>query len=414
MLFKIHKIKKGRDNMKKIFSIILLITLTFSFAGISDSKAASVEFKEIQTFFEEYSEVEQSWSEGKLKRGESLYGPDDEKIGYMYRIFNNNLQQGYILHLDGFGIVEATFEGEDLASNINGKVYYLLPGRFLSKSDYYDIINNSASEQDEFDTEEDDIYPVSRSVVSTGISVTGNPLTNTVTIENYDYTINTSHVMDLSSNYSSYSTSTSAKFYIENTPDYHNYSYGPISNGCLPTSAAMLIAYYDNEMYNTFTDIEGPFAAQFPLDHADDPDLVDELIIEMSDYTGNCAHYPTGEIIYPHFICHMVTGNQTIAGITNFLDDANHDEWVAIADQFDTSVGQYQQLINLGNPSIIIIENHPIYNPGGIGHAVLGMGHYAAYMSQPGIIVHDDLSSTSKEIWLSYSVAEWFIFLYTE
>lgn len=401
--------------MKKTFSIMLLITLAFSFAGTSDLKAASVEFKEIETFFEEYSQVEATWKDGKLKRGEDLYGQNDEKIGYLYRIFNKNVQQGYILYLDDLGIVEATFECEDLASNIIGKVYYILPGRFLSKTDYYDIIDVSAFEHEDEIIENKYIDSIYTRSLSTGQLTTGAPHDpSTLQYWAYFYEVITPDVMDLSSNFASYSMSTSAKFYINSIPDYHNYPYGPISNGCIPTSAAMLIAYYDNEEYNDFTEIEGPeWSQDFPLDHADNRDLVDELIIEMSDYLGNCIDYSTG-LSLEHCECHPIPSSTASAGISNFLDDAGHDEWDAISGYFDTSTSQYQQLINLGNPSIISIKNHPIYNPAGVCHAVLGMGYYYIYMSQPGAIVHDDWSSTSREIWLSYDVCAYFTFLYND
>jgi hypothetical protein len=398
--------------MKRIF-VLLLLTFVMSMPEMVSAK--DYEFSEIETFFHEYSRIESNWSNGKLKRGEDLYGMDDEKIGYMYRVYTIDVQQGYILYLDEFGIVEAAFEGEDSARNIDGKVYYILPSRFLSKKEYYQMLDdNEVDSQDVWNLHNnEDIINIFGG--GTGLSVTGDPYDpENLIFSNVNYTINTSHVINLTSNYASYSTSMSGKYYVDGVPDYNNFPDSPINNGCGPTAAAMMIAYYDNEKYNGFTEIEGIcWWQKFPDIHSDDDDLVDELIVEMSDYLGNCSD-ASGNNTLEHNQCHGVSTAQLAAGLENFLDDEGYDEWNTVVNSFDVDRAGYQRLISTGNPSVIFINDHPTYAPGDAGHFVLGMGHYAAYMSQPGVIIYDNWSTTGREIYLSYDVVALYTFLYND
>lgn len=394
--------------MQKIIIFVSLVLIVISSTLVVSAEEHS---EEIKTFFQEYSQIEEAWEGGRLIRGEHLYGENNQKIGSIHRVFNKGAQQGYILYLDNIGIVEASFEGEDLASNIKGKVYYILPGKFLNQSDYFDLVKKPANHNRKALVNEKVFNTISTELQS-GVMASGNPLTNAISTSTYNYSILTPYVMNLASNYSSYSTSMTSKHYIENVPDYQNYSYGPISLGCFPTSAAMLIAYYDNEIYNTFSYLEGLMAEQFPINHSTDRDLVDELIIEIANFTGNCADYSTGENTIPHDECHTISGVQGMAGVQNYLESKNHAEWSVVADKFSTNSSQYRELVSLGNPTLVTINNHPIYSPGGIEHTVLGVGYYMSYMSNPGLIVYDNWNSTGREIWISYSAVEWFIFLH--
>lgn len=211
-----------------------------------------------------------------------------------------------------------------------------------------------------------------------------------------------------------YSTSMSGKYYVDGVPDYNNFPDSPINNGCGPTAATMMIAYYDNEKYNGFTEIEGIWWWQkFPDIHSDDDSLVDELIVEMSEYLGNCSD-ASGNNTLEHNQCHGVSTAQLAAGLENFLDDEGYDEWNTVVNYFEADKAGYQQLISTGNPSVIFINDHPTYAPGDAGHFVLGMGHYAAYMSQPGVIIYDNWSTTGREIYLSYDVVALYTFLYND
>jgi len=396
--------------MRKLI-IIALVSLFFTSVGVVS--AASVEYNEIKTFFEEYSHVEETWSEGKLKRGDDIYGPNSEKIGYMYRIFNKNVQQGYILYLDELGIVEAVFEGKDLASDITGKVYYILPGRFLSKIDYYDIVDKSIYEQIDLYHEVDYNDYNNPPGESSGWASTGDPyFPEDVTFTNEWFTINTSSVPNVSENLDGESTSFSSKSYLNNVPDYHNWSVGPIYGGCGPTAAAMMIAYYDNEEYDYLTDIDGTqYGQDFPLTHTQVNNTVDDLIIEMSDYLGNCRD-ADGNNTIPHNQCQGVGPGPFSAGMTNYLDAGYWDDYDVVIGRFDVGYTDYKNLINLGNPAVIYIENHPFYSAGDGAHYVLGTGYYTAMQSLPGAIVYDDWSTTPKEIFLSFNVLKYYYFLY--
>lgn len=389
--------------MKKF--CILVLGLLF-FTSLDVVAVSDKESNEVRVFFNEYSQLEKNWLGGKLVKSNELYGSNQKVIGTLYKIYKDDLQSGYIVYLDDFGVMEASFEELDNSSQIKGDIYYSLPGQFLTESEYHSKETLSVDSKVPLNT---------RSLYIDGFTVNGNPMfgPNNVTPIWYDYYIDSTHISDLTINNDGYTTSYSSQSYVENVPDYHNYDYGPTNLGCFPTSAAMLIAYYDNEYIDTFQDLDGS-NGDFPLNHSSDKNLVDSLIIEMSGYTGNLADYFTGQIYFFPSNAHAVTGNQGIAGVNNYLEDINHDEFIIVADSFDSRPNVYRQLIDLGNPSMVIIDNHSTYNASGLDHCVLGIGYYTAYQSDPGIMVHDNWQNTGRVIWLNYTAVSHFMFLYKE
>lgn len=398
--------------MKKFFTVTLMLIFLTSLTVVS---ATDKELNEVETFFKEYSEFESSWQGAKLVKGERVFGLEDKEIGNIYRVYNDKSQQGYVLYVESFGIVEATFKGIDTAKNQKSDVYYILPGRFMSRDDYYKQIDTSHN--DDALIIENKFLSSSKSTYYVGIFASGNALTNTISIDDsYNYIINTNHAMNLSSNSVISTTTAGTEAYINNVPDYHNYPYGPVGKGCYPTSAAMLLAYYDNEADNSFVTTD-PANIDFPINHSSFKTMVDGLIIDLAELMGNCSDYNTGQNIYTGNNCHSISLGQSMVGLTHYLDNGNHDEYVAIADKFYNNFPQYQQLINLGNPAIIRVNNSPLYGvvpSGDLGHAVLGVGYYATINTDAGVLIHDNWESTNKVIWLNIDAVQWFEFIYEE
>lgn len=80
--------------------------------------------------------------------------------------------------------------------------------------------------------------------------------------------------------YSSHYDSFSSYQLLSNCPTYYNYSYGPIKNGCAPTTGAMLVSFYDryvNELNNLIYGL-------LPLKHEDNKLGVDSLIKTKASY----------------------------------------------------------------------------------------------------------------------------------
>lgn len=204
---------------------------------------------------------------------------------------------------------------------------------------------------------------------------------------------------------------------INNVPDYHNWSYGPINNGCIPSSMANLIAYYDNEQWNNLSTLEGtdwqhPYSGYwikyyFPMNHSDDKSLVDDLIIDLAMESGNCIDLSDGSTL-PYSNCHGVTEYETVIALNNILDDANIDAF-SMFDDVASNINDITNIISRGHPIILIAENYQ----GQTGrHAVTGVGYVTYNSNVLGFLVHDDWNSTGKEIYLSTTAISNFITIF--
>lgn len=385
--------------MKKLLVLVMLTLFGLQIVTI-DVHASSTMDAEISQFIQEYSLVEHTWVEARVHSSERLYSIDNQIIGYLFRVYQKNIQQGYIIYLFDSGITEAKFTGTDRALDIKGKVYYITPSGFLSKKqvdEYYDVL----------------LY---NSQISTTLTASGsgekitqleydeNDLLEDYSHNDVTFTITTSHVPDLSSNVSSYYISMVSKVWIENVPSYLNGLDG-IYGSCAPTSGAMLIAYYDNELWNNLSTLEGIWAGQyFPLFHEDDEDLVNDLIFVMADYFRTCIDMD-GDLS-SSANCVGSSPVEIAYGLSRYLDLHWHPAFEGILRYFSTDYDDYTSLILLGNPAIVNMFYHPTYG----NHSVLAMGFYNAYMSPSGIIIYDNWEH--GEVWLSYSVVSYYEFIY--
>lgn len=153
-----------------------------------------------------------------------------------------------------------------------------------------------------------------------------------------------------SSHYDSFSSSN----YLIDCPSYYTASYGPVENGCGPTTGAMLVSFFDR-----YTDMTNLVSGLLPLEHSDNKAAVDELIITLADYMNTDS----------------VNGTyywDAMDGLTAYFDDRGYSQFGAF------------YLDNYADYSTLIISHHnPAYlrircindNGEDIGrHAVLGIG----------------------------------------
>ncbi|GEM_PF-3254595 len=385
--------------MKKILVVFVALLIGIQLSCIpvnADSPIAN----EISIFIQEYSLVEPTWVNANVHSFERLYNIDDDLIGYLYRIYQNNVQQGYIIYLFEMGITEAKFTGVDKAIDIYGKVYYVVPSGFFSKKqlqENYDILVYNATIQTDLTG-----TGWGQDVTLIRYNPDGSEL-NYESVEDYFY-INTSHVPNLSANVNSYYISMVSKVWIENVPSYLGQLVG-MANVCAPTAGAMFIAYYDNELWNNLSTLEGGWWWQyFPLLHEDDEDLVNELVLQLSGYFRTCINM-NGDLTDPTN-CVGSSAEEVAFGLKNYLDDHNHSSYTGIKATMGVDYDDYTALIALGNPSVVQLAASSSYG----SHSVIGIGFYSAYMSPSGLIIYDD--QTHGEVWISYSIATYYEFLY--
>ncbi|XMB71877.1 hypothetical protein RJI07_07190 [Mycoplasmatota bacterium WC30] len=387
--------------MKKGLIVLMLMFLGASMSLVKVNADSSIKHK-ITQFVQEYSAVESTWKDVKIKSPEKLYDIDDELIGWIFRVFQKNIQQGYVVYILDEGIIEAKFTGEDRAVDISGKVYYITPSGFFSKKqvkEHYEVLLANAAIEIEKVTSGEGRLINYINYDSSGHSTT------------YGYTdmtfyINTSHVPDLSSNVDSYSASSVSKVWIENVPSYLD-DYTPVVNSCSAIAGAMLIAYYDNELWNNLSTHEGIWWWQsFPLFHEDDEAPVDDLILELSEYyhtcidmdgdlddTDNCIGSSAEEIAY---------------GNTEYFSDHNHSSYETLRASMADYDDDFSALILLGNPAVLTLSSSSTYG----SHAVIGIGFYNVYMNPSGIVIYDDFDH--GEVWINRSLVVFYEFIYND
>ena len=214
----------------------------------------------------------------------------------MYRIIKNNNQNGYVVILrkdESFQVIESRFEGTDGISDIIGNVYYIAPMGFYDKETFYNKLNLSRMKTN-----------IINNYVIANDSMTINSITPTKLIPVPD-----AHYKTHYDSFTSYQQ-------MLDTPSYLNYSYGPVNNGCGPTTGAMLVAFYDSVSIGTL------YNGLLPQLHNGDKEKVDDLIIEMADYMQTCNNI-SGNLSDPNNCTGTYYFNAT-TGLTNYFDDNNN------------------------------------------------------------------------------------------
>lgn len=379
--------------MKKIIILIIfMFSITLTTLSI-DVSAKSISDDLVNEFVSNVSHLVDTWSNPKIKKGDTIYGTDDKEVGYLYRIYEGNKQEGYVLYLNSIGIAEATWEGTDSASGIKGKVYYITPGLFMSKSEFRKYQNNQ---------NDSGVLLGDNEIGSTVYHVTNGSTGQMSTI---NFSFDSSRVPSLSNNVQIMSGPYAIRRTIQEVPDY-NWSYG-----CAPTSGGMLVAYYDNQVWDSLSSYDGnddytltyEWVDRWLLsDYARNYDVVDDLIEELA----SSSYFNTNS-----------DGGTTVAqmnvGLENYFADNGLSTYKVYLGDFQENISDYEALIRSGNTAIISMFGHPTYQ----NHGVLGMGYLLAAPSTMGAIVHDTWPTEDgypKEIFISYDLLNYYSFIYND
>lgn len=113
--------------------LLLFMSTCFIFITPNVSMSNLAQDHQVESFANECSKVFEEWSEVTSVKGEKLYNYSDEVIGEIYRVYSTSKQNGYVLYLKDTGITEAAWEGRDRAQDIEGRVYYVMPGKFFNR-----------------------------------------------------------------------------------------------------------------------------------------------------------------------------------------------------------------------------------------------------------------------------------------
>ena len=362
-----------------------MILLCILFFGVMSNTAVlhavTTEDYEVSNFYKYLQEVTPEWNKTKLKPCNILHGINDEEIGRLYRVYTKGKQQrGYIVYDYNKGVIEAAWEGTDNALSIKGNVYYISPGQFMSKSKFDEYIVKEKPHE----------KGMTFGYVGNITSVSSN---NTFSYQILNLSLNTSMIPSLSGNVTTTTTYSSIKKVINNVPDYK------WREGCTPTSLANVIAYFDNLWHNTLADEDGSSNFSYTQDSTT---ISNSLIDEIASYLDTNSSGGT-------------TQPGLVYGWEEYLDDYSHSTYEVYFGSFyplgtisTSNHNDYQTLISNGNPVVINIYNHDVYS----NHSVTGVGYLLGYPSVSGAIVHDNWSSTSREIFLSYTEIHDYYFMY--
>jgi hypothetical protein len=195
-----------------------------------------------------------------------------------------------------------------------------------------------------------------------------------------------------------------SKVWIENVPSYLN-GLDDIWGSCAPTAGAMLVAYYDNELWNNLSTLEGIWWWQdFPLLHEDDEKLVNDLIFDLAGYFRTCIDMESD--LADEDNCVGSSPVEIAYELSEYLDDHNHSAYDGVLAPMDNDYDDYSALILHGNPAVVNLFYDPTYG----NHSVLGIGFYNAYMSPSGLIIYDDWDH--GEVWISLTYVDYYEFIY--
>ena len=156
-------------------------------------------------------------------------------------------------------------------------------------------------------------------------------------VSNYSFICNPDYLCSIESSSQAYS------LIISNCPEYYNEI---VNNGCTPTSAAMLIAFYDRYSDYSF------YPESLPLKHDDNKAAVSKVITELAQYrkTNDAGTLRT----------------DAVTGLSSFLKKyCSTSTNVRTTTKFD----DYRNFVaESNNPAIVHINQHAIL---GIGYAKL-------------------------------------------
>lgn len=175
-------------------------------------------------------------------------------------------------------------------------------------------------------------------------------------------------------------------YYLDSCPEYYNYPYGPVRNGCGPTAGAMLASFYHR--YSSYN-LTGTL---LPLKHEDNKKGVDDLILTMAEYMDTISDNTT----YYY---------KLQSGFSNYLNDHGCKGYTVST---SSSFSEYQDYLrNSQNPAMVFIPNH----------FVLGIGFsstrpYPNIPSQNYLITHYGWDSRPGNYYVNTSEMKSFVYIW--
>lgn len=181
-----------------------------------------------------------------------------------------------------------------------------------------------------------DVSPIMSEITTTAnINSSSSFIPITLTIDNYQYT----------------SMSTIRSQIINNCPFYYNYPYGPVDGGCVPTSGAMLLSFYDR--YSILTNL---IDGTLPLNHEDNKTAVDSLINQLAVLMNTTK---TGTDI-----------NNEKSGLRQYIKQRGYNNTYTLS---HTTFKDYENFINSWHqPTLLGVIS--VSSNKASAHAVLGVG----------------------------------------
>lgn len=369
--------------MKKI-SLVLLIFLSVLFGSslnVSSKTIKQDEYNEVAyQFFNSLKSSKDEWTDATIEESIKLIGNLDIKKGYLYRVYDKDVQKGYIVvaYLNNkIQVTEATFTGVDPIVENHKRNYYIAPFGFHTKDEFNKIMaSHFYSTSQNLDTNVDDVPEL------LDIWPWTNPLDEQYLVPIPDEL------------FYSFSGSFHVEQKILQTPEYFNYPYGPINNGCGPTSAAMLTSFFDR------VSLPNLVPGTIPLQHSDNKLSVDNHIVLMADYLNTCDDMEIA-LTDPEN-CTGTNYNNAKDGLEQYFDDRGYSEYDAY---YNTNLLDYFKVILARNPVYLRLSTI------GGGHAVLGIGRGSSYPGNNFLIVRYNWTSRDGEYWVSEDQFNGFIYL---
>jgi hypothetical protein len=381
--------------MKKIF--ITFLTAVYLVAVSTNTVSANdlgfvKEKLEVYEYVEEINELTKNWNDVTISNPVDLYSINNDKIGHLYKIFDSNIEKGYIIYLDEIGVAKVSFNSNADIEGIEGLVYYIFPSLFV---DFYTAIEITSHKfiNDYYTSGIGSFY-------EEGYYFEDNIIKYGLLERQRTYYINTNHIPNLSTNTTYSSQVYSSYKYINNVPDYLNEHR---HNGCVPTASAMIIAYLDNEWEDEISSFD---IGDYPMSAESNfwgsyTNEADDLIDELYDRFDSTFFGTT----IPNFSM----------GFNEYLESVNFGDYKVylspVNDGNDTTTNEYYDyklLINYGNPSVLFVGAEQY---GGL-HAVAGVGYITSSIIGNGFVVQDDLEHGISFITDDYVM--YFAFLYQE
>lgn len=357
----------------KLFGLTVGLITLVSIKNIEASSYSLEPENVVTNYVEALSEINNVWENATLGDPVPLNNDTEDVSGYLYRPIVNGEQKGYVIvgnEESNYKIIESSFEGIDGAADIEGDVYYTTPSKFYTASEYEQILESNASR--------------SRT-------------TNYVEIASRS--VDTSKLIPVpSAHYKTFSGSFTSYQQLLDTPSYLNYngtSIGsPATNACGPTAAAMLIAFYDTVSLGTL------YNGLLPQHHYEDPEKVNNLILELVDSFGTCSDM-NGDLTDTNN-CIGTSYLKAKSGLTNYFNNNNNGQYDAY---YSTDYRDYQIAIANRSVSYLRLDDDDKYG----NHAVLGIGTANVRYTGNMMIIRDNW--VSDEVWVNADIFNGFIYM---